>query len=144
MSNWFPARSKFRRQVKGNFKFVSTSLTNTSLQYGWYGLQSLGSGRLDGKQLEATRRMVSRHMRKKEKLWIRCFPDVPVTSKPVNIRMGKGKGAVDHWIHKLSVGKIIMEIGYMPATKAKAVLMAASKKLGVPCGFVSRGLDTIA
>lgn len=104
-------------------------------------LRRPGSGRLSGKQLEATRRMVSRHIRKKEKLWIRAFPDIPVTTKPIQIRMGKGKGAVDHWIHKLPAGKMIMEIGAMPETKAKAILLGAAKKLGVACAFVNRKLD---
>lgn len=85
--------------------------------------------------------MVSRSIRKKEKIWIRAFPDIPVTTKPIQIRMGKGKGAVDHWIHKLPAGKIIMEIGAMPETKAKAILMSAAKKLGVACNFVNRQLD---
>jgi large subunit ribosomal protein L16 len=85
--------------------------------------------------------MVSRHIRKKEKLWIRAFPDIPVTTKPIQIRMGKGKGAVDHWVHKLPAGKMIMEIGAMPETKAKAILLGAAKKLGVACAFVNRKLD---
>jgi large subunit ribosomal protein L16 len=108
---------------------------------GCFSLQ--GSGRLSAKQLEATRRMVSRHIRKKEKIWIRAFPDIPVTTKPIQIRMGKGKGAVDHWIHKLPVGKMILEVGYMNEAKAKAVLLGAAKKLGVPCAFVNRKLDKL-
>jgi len=86
--------------------------------------------------------MVSRHIKKKEKLWIRAFPDTPVTTKPIQIRMGKGKGAVDHWIHKLPAGKIIMEVGQMPEMKARAVLGQAAKKLGVACAFVKRQVDT--
>ena len=143
MSVWQPQRSKFRRLCKGVLKTVSFSHSNNELRFGWYGLQSLGSARLSGKQLEATRRMVSRHVRKKEKIWIRAFPDVPVTTKPIQIRMGKGKGAVDHWIHKLPAGKMIMEIGAMPETKAKAILLGAAKKLGVACAFVNRKLDRL-
>ena len=140
-ANWRPQRTKFRRLSKGVLKSISYSESNNSLRFGWYGLQSLGSARLSAKQLEATRRMVSRHIRKKEKVWIRAFPDIPVTTKPIQIRMGKGKGAVDHWIHKLPAGKIIMEIGAMPETKAKAILMGAAKKIGVACAFVNRKLD---
>jgi large subunit ribosomal protein L16 len=140
-ASWKPQRTKFRRLCKGVLKSVSFSETNNSLKFGWYGLQSLGSARLSAKQLEATRRMVSRSIRKKEKLWIRAFPDIPVTTKPIQIRMGKGKGAVDHWIHKLPAGKIILEIGAMPEVKAKAILMSAAKKLGVACNFVNRQLD---
>jgi large subunit ribosomal protein L16 len=94
--SWQPQRTKFRRLCKGVLKTVSLSHSNNELKFGWYGLQSLGSARLSGKQLEATRRMVSRHIRKKEKIWIRAFPDVPVTTKPIQIRMGKGKGAVSY------------------------------------------------
>jgi len=139
---WQPQRTKFRRIQKGVLKTVSLSRTNNSLQFGWYGLQCLGSARLSGGQLESTRRMVSRHIKKKEKLWIRAFPDTPVTTKPIQIRMGKGKGAVDHWIHKLPAGKIIMEVGQMPEMKARAVLGQAAKKLGVACAFVKRQVDT--
>ena len=82
--------------------------------------------------------MISKFVRKRETLWIRCIPTTPVTAKPAQIRMGKGKGDVDYWVYKLEAGKILFEVGLMTLLKAKRVLLPAAKKLGFPCRLVKR------
>jgi large subunit ribosomal protein L16 len=108
------------------------------LQYGSYGLRILKSTRLFWKQIEAARQKISRRLKKKSKVWIRVFPQVPVTQKPKEVRMGKGKGAVDHYVVRAEAGRVIFELANVNEILARTVLLKASKKLPVPSVFIKR------
>lgn len=138
---WYPKETKFKKSQKGRIYPLTRKSSTAKVAFGYYGLKVLKNARLTVKQLEAARRMISKHMRKKEKIWIRCRPDRPLTAKPLQIRMGKGKGAVDSWIYRLQGGKVLFEIGYMRPQKAITILVSAGKKLPVPFIIVHR--DTI-
>ena len=131
-----PQNLKFKKQQKGHLKHFERKKSATYLYYGIFGLKLLKQCRLNRKQLEATRKQISRNLNKQEKLWIRALPDIPVTSKPKEIRMGKGKGAVAYWVIKVKAGQILFELSAMNSKKAKLILRAAAKKLSVPCAFV--------
>ena len=133
-----PQNIKFKKQQKGHLKGIETRKSASYLYYGVFGLKLLKQCRLTRKQLEATRKQISRNLRKNEKLWIRAFPDIPVTSKPKEIRMGKGKGAVEYWVIKVKAGQTIFELSSMGHKKAKLILLTAAKKLAVPCAFISQ------
>lgn len=133
-----PQNTKFKKQQKGQLNPIERKKSATHLYYGVFGLKVLKQCRLNRKQLEATRKQISKNLRKKEKLWIRALPDVPVTSKPKEIRMGKGKGAVAYWVVKLKAGQTLFELSFMGYKKAKMILLSAAKKLAVPCAFVSQ------
>jgi len=132
-----PKLTKFKKLQKGRLKPIERKKTTTSLYYGVYGLKVLKSSRIPSKQLEAARRQISRALRKHEFLWIRVIPDIPITKKPNEIRMGKGKGAVDHWVARVKAGQTIFELTCMLQKKAYILLLSAAKKLGVPCVFIS-------
>ena len=131
-----PQKTKFKKQQKGHLSTIERKKSAVSLYYGVFGLKILKHSRLNRKQLEATRKQISRSLRKQEKLWIRALPDIPVTSKPKEIRMGKGKGAVDYWVIKVKAGQTLFELSAMGYKKAKLILLAAAKKLSVPCAFI--------
>lgn len=132
-----PKITKFKKLQKGHLQPIERKKTTTSLYYGVYGLKILKYSRLDSTQLEAARRQISRELRKHEFLWIRVIPDIPVTKKPNEIRMGKGKGAVDHWVARVKSGQTIFELTCMLPKKAHSLLLSAAKKLSVPCAFIS-------
>jgi large subunit ribosomal protein L16 len=131
-----PTRTKFKKLQKGRLQSTERKKTATSLYYGLYGIKILKYSRIDSKQLEAARRLISRDLRKHELLWIRVLPDIPVTAKPNEIRMGKGKGAVKYWVARLKSGQTLFELSCMLPKKAYKLLMSAAKKLPVPCAFV--------
>ena len=131
-----PKRTKFKKLKKGLLSPIERKSTTTHLYYGLYGLKVLKASRLDSIQLEAARRQISRALGKREFLWIRVIPDIPVTKKPQEIRMGKGKGTVDHWVAKVKAGQTIFELTYMLPKKAKTLLLSAAKKLAVPCAII--------
>ena len=133
-----PQKTKFKKQQKGHLTSVERKKSATALYYGIFGLKVLQQSRLTRKQLEATRKQISRNLRKQEKLWIRTLPDIPVTNKPKEIRMGKGKGAVESWIIRVKAGQTLFELSTMGLKKAKIILLAAAKKLAVPCAFISQ------
>jgi large subunit ribosomal protein L16 len=138
---WKPKRVKYKRLHKGRIYPINYNRQTTSLTFGYYGLKVLKDARLTAKQLEASRRMISRSIRKKEKMWIRCVPNISFTTKPLGIRMGKGKGLVDeknNWVYRLQTGKMLFEIGFMSKEKAYKLLRAAAKKLPVPSIIISR------
>ena len=108
------------------------------LVFGFYALKVLKNCRLAVNQLEAARRKISKGIRKKEKLWLKILPDTPVTAKPNEIRMGKGKGAVSYWVFKLRAGKLIFELSNMPETKAYVLLNAAKNLLPIPTKIVKK------
>ena len=133
-----PQKTKFKKQQKGHISHIERKKSATYLYYGVFGLKILKPSRLNRKQLEATRKQISRNLKKQEKLWIRALPDIPVTSKPKEIRMGKGKGAVEYWIIKVKAGQTLFELSSMGYKKAKTILLSAAKKLAVPCAFIAQ------
>jgi large subunit ribosomal protein L16 len=131
-----PKITKFKKLQKGHLQPIEWKKTTSHVYYGIYGLKVLQYSRLKSTQLEAARRQISRGLRKQEFLWIRIIPDIPVTKKPNEIRMGKGKGAVDHWIGKVKAGQTIFELTCMLPKKAQTLLLSAAKKLAVPCAII--------
>ena len=133
-----PKKTKFKKLHKGHLSSIERKGTATRLHYGLYGLKILKASRLESTQLEAARRQISRALGRHEFLWIRVIPDIPVTKKPQEIRMGKGKGAVDYWVARVRAGQTIFELTYMSSKKAYSLLLSAAKKLAVPCAIISQ------
>ena len=131
-----PKKTKFKKLHKGHLPRLEKKATSSSVYYGLYGLKILTSARLESQQLEAARRQISRQLKKHEFLWIRAIPDIPVTKKPNEIRMGKGKGAVNHWVAWAKAGQTIFELTCFLSKKAQLLLMTAAKKLSVPCAIL--------
>ena len=131
-----PKRTKFRKQFKGSIKGLAKG--GSDLNFGTYGLKALQPERVTARQIEAARRAMTRHMKRQGRVWIRIFPDVPVTSKPVEVRMGKGKGSVDFWAAKVKPGRIMFEIDGVPQDVAKVALELAAAKLPVQTKVVTR------
>ena len=131
-----PKRVKHRKQSKGNRSGFATS--GATLAYGEYGLKALDRGWLKNTQIEACRVAINRSMKRKGKLWIRVFPDKPVTRKPIEVRMGKGKGNPEFWVAVVLPGKMIFEIGGVPDAVARECLRLADTKLGIRTQLVTR------
>jgi large subunit ribosomal protein L16 len=131
-----PKRVKHRKQSKGNRAGYATS--GTELAYGEYGLKALTRGWLTNTQIEACRVAVNRYMKRKGKLWIRIFPDKPVTKKPIEVRMGKGKGNPEFWVAVILPGKVLFEVGGVPDAIARECLRLADTKLGIRTRLVTR------
>ncbi len=131
-----PKRTKFRKMQKGRLKGVAKG--GTTLNFGAYGLKALEPERVTARQIEAARRAMTRHMKRAGKVWIRIFPDVPVSKKPTEVRMGKGKGSVEYWAAKVRPGRIMFEIDGVPRDVALEALRLAAMKLPVKCRVVSR------
>ena len=122
-----PKQVKYRKQRKGRIKGMESKSIN--LTGGTYGLKALESGRVTARQIEATRRAITRKMKRRGRVWIRVFPATPITSKPVEVRMGKGKGNVDYWVCPVRQGKILYEIGGISHEIAMQALQAGAAKL---------------
>lgn len=137
----FPKRTKFKKQFKGLVKGKASK--GNKLIFGTFGLKSLEKARLSSKQIEATRRIITKKMKRLGFLWVRVFPDIPITSKPVEVRMGKGKGAVDYWAARVKEGQILFEISGVPLSIAKQALDSGSKKLCVKTKIISRAYSLI-
>jgi large subunit ribosomal protein L16 len=131
-----PKRVKYRKQMKG--RMTGLALRGSSVDFGDYGLQALESGWLTARQIEAARIALSRYVKRTGKLWIRVFPDKPITKKPAETRMGKGKGPVEGWIAVVRPGKVLYEIMGVPEDKAREALYIAAQKLPVKTRFVMR------
>ncbi len=131
-----PARTKFRKQQKGRVRGNATRGTN--LSFGEFGLQSLERGLLTSRQIEASRVAMSRHLKKAGKVWIRIFPDRPVTKKPAETRMGKGKGAPEYYVAVIKPGRIIFEMGGVPEALAKSAMRLCAHKIPIRTKFVKR------
>jgi large subunit ribosomal protein L16 len=131
-----PTRTKFRKAHKGRIKGLATS--GNSLAFGQFGLKALEPERVTARQLEAARRALTRHMKRAGRVWIRVFPDVPVSKKPLEVRMGSGKGAPEFWITRVKPGRIIFEIDGVPMTTAREALDLAAAKLPIKTRFVER------
>ena len=131
-----PKRVKYRKQFRGRMRGMAKG--GTELVSGEYGLQALEPSWITSRQIEAVRRTVVRQMRRRGKYWIRIFPDKPVTAKPAETRMGKGKGSVDHWVAVVKPGRILFEIAGVPDDVAREALRRASYKLPIKTQIVSR------
>jgi large subunit ribosomal protein L16 len=131
-----PKRVKHRKQFRGRMKGQATR--GNTVAFGDYGLQTLEPAWITSRQIEAARRAMVRHMRRRGKLWIRIFPDKSVTKRAAETRMGKGKGAVDHWVAVVKPGRIMFEIGGVTEDVAKEAMRLAAYKLPVKCQLVDR------
>jgi large subunit ribosomal protein L16 len=131
-----PKKTKFRRahtgRIKGNTKGGS------ALNFGQFGLKALEPNRVNAREIEAARRAITREMKRQGRVWIRIFPDVPVSQKPVEVRMGKGKGAVEYWAARVAPGRIMFEIDGVPETVARESLRLGAAKLSVRTKIVAR------
>jgi len=131
-----PKRVKYRKQMRGRMKGKATR--GNAVAFGEYGLQALEPAWITSRQIEAARRAIVRHVRRRGKYWIRIFPDKPVTAKPAETRMGKGKGAVDHWVAVVKPGRILFELSGVSEELAREAMRLASYKLPIKCQFVKR------
>ena len=131
-----PKKTKFRKQFKG--RIHGDAKGGTALTFGAFGLKAMEPDRLTARQIEAARRAISRHIKRAGRLWIRIFPDVPVTSKPAEVRMGKGKGAPEFWAAKVKPGRILFELDGVPHDVAKGAFERAAAKLPIKVKTVVR------
>ena len=131
-----PKRVKFRKQMRGRMKGKETR--GVQVSFGEFGLQALEPCWMTQRQIESARRAVVRYCKRRGKLWVRIFPDKPVTKKPAETRMGKGKGAVDHWVAVVRPGRILFEVGGLDEAIAREALRLAAHKLPIKTQFVGR------
>jgi large subunit ribosomal protein L16 len=131
-----PKKTKFRKAHKGRVKGVATSAT--SLNFGTFGLKSLQAERITARQIEAARVAMTRYMKRAGRVWVRIFPDIPVSKKPTEVRMGKGKGSVEFWAAKVKPGRIMFEIDGVSVSVAKEALRLAAMKLPIKSRVVER------
>ena len=131
-----PKRTKFRKQFKG--KIRGEAKGGSDLNFGTYGLKAIQPERITARQIEAARRAMTRHMKRQGRVWIRIFPDVPVTSKPVEVRMGKGKGSVDYWAARVKPGRVMFELDGVTDAIAREALRLAAMKLPIKTRIVQR------
>src|SRR5580704_5463199 len=131
-----PIRTKFRKAHKGRIHGAASSAID--LAFGQYGLKALEPDRVTARQIEAARRALTRHMKRSGRVWIRIFPDVPVSKKPLEVRMGSGKGTPELWVARVKPGRIIFEIDGIPIEVAKEALALAAAKLPIKTRFVER------
>src|SRR5213083_1858318 len=131
-----PKKTKFRKAHKGRIHGTATS--GAALSFGQYGLKAMEPDRVTARQIEAARRALTRHMKRAGRVWIRVFPDVPVSKKPIEVRMGKGKGTPEYWVVRVKPGRIMFEIDGVPVEVAREALALAAAKLSVKTRFVER------
>jgi large subunit ribosomal protein L16 len=131
-----PKRTKFRKQHKG--KNRGLAIRGSSVSFGEYGLKATGRGRITARQIEASRRALTRHVKRGGKIWIRVFPDKPITKKPLEVRMGKGKGSVEYWVAQIQPGRMLFEMEGVPEELAREAFRLAAAKLPVSTTFVTR------
>jgi len=131
-----PKKQKFRKQMKG--KNVGVATRGTEVSFGSFGLKAEANERITSRQIEAARRAMTRHIKRGGKIWIRIFPDVPVTRKPAEVRMGSGKGAVDHYVAKVRAGRMLFEMDGVSEEVAKEAMRLAAMKLPIKTKFVVR------
>ena len=131
-----PKRTKFRKQHKGRIHGLAKG--GSDLNFGSYGLKAMAPARITARQIEAARRAMTRKVRRVGKIWIRVFPDVPVSSKPAEVRMGKGNGSPEFWVAKVKPGRIMFEMEGVPEDLARDAMALAAAKLPIPVKFVTR------
>ena len=135
-----PQKTKFRKAHKGRIHGVAKG--GTELNFGQYGLKSQEPDRVTARQIEAARRAITREMKRQGRVWIRVFPDVPVSKKPTEVRMGKGKGSVEYWVAPVKAGRIMFEIDGVPASLAEEAIRRGGAKLPLRTRFVGRLAET--
>ena len=133
-----PKRTKFRKQQKGRNRGLA--LRGSKVSFGEFGLKALGRGRLTARQIEAARRAMTRHVKRGGKVWIRVFPDKPITQKPLEVRQGKGKGNVEYWVAQIQPGKVLYEMEGVSEELAREAFALAAAKLPIQTTFVRRAV----
>lgn len=133
-----PKRTKFRKQQKGRNRGLAQRGSRVS--FGEYGLKAVGRGRMTARQIEAARRAITRKVRRGAKLWIRVFPDKPITKKPLEVRQGKGKGSVEYWVAQIQPGRVLYEMEGVPEELAREAFELAASKLPFATAFVKRSV----
>ena len=136
MNMMSPKKTKFRKQFKG--RIHGNAKGNYNLNYGSFGLKALEPERIVSKQIEAARVALTRYMKRTGKVWLRIFPNIPVSKKPTEVRMGKGKGSPEFWACRVKPGRILFEVDGVPEDVAKEALYKASAKLPIKCKFIKR------
>lgn len=131
-----PKRTKFRKQHKGRNRGLATA--GNAVSFGEFGLKAVGRGRLTARQIEAARRAITRQVKRGGKIWIRVFPDKPISKKPLEVRMGSGKGSVEYWIAQIQPGRMLYEIEGVPEELAREAFSLAAAKLPMQTVFVKR------
>lgn len=131
-----PARTKFRKQHRG--RIYGNAKRGDYIAFGDFGIQAIERGLMSASQIEAARVAINRYLKRRGKVWIRVFPQKPITKKPAETRQGKGKGSVDHWSAVIRPGAVLFEIGGVSATQAREALRLADAKLPFKCRFISR------
>ena len=131
-----PKRRKYRKEQKGRNTGLATR--GNTVAFGEFGLKSIGRGRLTARQIEAARRAMTRHIKRGGRIWIRIFPDKPISSKPAEVRMGKGKGNPEYWVAEIKPGKVLYEMDGVNESLAREAFRLASAKLPLPTTFVTR------
>ena len=134
-----PKKVKYRKSMKGNMRGVS--YVGCDVSFGDFGLQATECGRITARQIEAARMAITRHVKRSGKLWIRFFPDKPITKKPLETRMGHGKGNVEEWVAVIKPGRVLYELGGIPEDVAREAFRLAAHKLPVACRMLARGLE---
>lgn len=130
-----PKRMKFRKLQKGRNRGLAKG---TEVSFGDFGLKATGRGRITARQIEAARRAMTRYIKRQGKIWIRVFPDKPITNKPLEVRMGKGKGSVEYWVCQIQPGKVMYEMNGVPEELARRAFELAARKLPISTTFVTR------
>jgi len=133
-----PKRTKFRKLQKGRNRGLASRGNRVS--FGEFGLKAVGRGRMTARQIEAGRRAMTRHVRRGGKVWIRVFPDKPITKKPLEVRQGKGKGGVEYWVAQIQPGRVLYEMEGVAEDVAREALAKAAAKLPFPTAFVKRAV----
>jgi len=133
-----PKKTKFRKQQKGRLRGFATS--GAKVSFGEFGLKALGRGRLTARQIEAARRAMTRHIKRGGKIWIRVFPDKPITNKPLEVRMGKGKGNVEYWVAQIQPGRLLYEMDGVSEELAREAFALGAAKLPIQTTFVKRSV----
>jgi large subunit ribosomal protein L16 len=136
-----PKRTKYRKAHKGRIRGVAQS--GTQLNFGSYGLKAMEPERVTARQIEAARRAITRHMKRQGRLWIRVFPDVPVSTKPAEVRMGSGKGSPEYWVARIHPGRIMFELDGVPADIALRAFELAQAKLPIKTRIVARAEEAV-
>jgi len=131
-----PKRTKYRKQQKGRNRGLAHR--GSSVSFGEFGLKAVGRGRITARQIEAARRAMTRHIKRGGKIWIRIFPDKPITKKPLEVRQGKGKGSVEYWVAQIQPGKVLYEMEGVSEEVAREAFELAAAKLPIATKFVSR------
>ena len=131
-----PKRMKFRKMHKGRNRGLAVA--GSKVSFGTYGLKSVGRGRMTARQIEAARRAMTRHVKRQGKIWIRVFPDKPITEKPLEVRQGKGKGNVEYWVCQIQPGRVLYEMDGVPESLAREAFELAASKLPFKTTFVTR------